>query len=131
MSELTELAGKAFLIGIFAFAGEAVNEFLIAPWMDLLKDKLNDVIRQQAMRLWSAGVGVLIAYEFEADVFALLGAQARQPLFGIVLTGILLGRGSNWIHEMLKKFGLQVQEAGFQLQMAEGQVQQMKRAMKF
>jgi len=107
------LIGTALLIVFCAFVGESINEFLIAPFMDLLKGRINDTLRQQAMRWWSALVGVGIAYEFRLDAFALLDAQAVHPIAGVILTGALLGRGSNWIHEMLNRFVLRNEELVF------------------
>lgn len=110
MEDLVLLAEKAFLLFAAAFLGEAANEFLVAPFVDLLRDKVPEPLRQQIMRLWSAGVGILLAFELSLDIFGLLGTQARTPAFGMAFTGILIGRGSNWVHEMLKKLSLQVQD---------------------
>lgn len=101
---------KAMLIIFAAFVGESINEFLFAPLFDLLKGKVNDTLRQQAMRAWSCLVGIFIAIEFSLDVFALLSAGAMHTYVGFVLTGMLLGRGSNFIHDMLKRFVLRNEE---------------------
>ena len=103
---MADLVGTALLIVFAAFVGESINEFLVAPLVDRLRGRLDEELRQIIMRWWSALVGVGIAYMFELDVFALLDAKAQQPIFGIILTGLLLGRGSNWAHEMMKRFAL-------------------------
>jgi len=43
-------------------------------------------------------------------VSALLGAQLRHPLVENILTGLLIGRGSNWVHDFLKRFALSVKD---------------------
>lgn len=92
------------LIVFAATTGEGINEFFFLPWLDGLKDKWNETVRIQVMRLWSGLVGVGIAWELNLNVFALLNADLRHPLMGNVLTGLLIGRGSNWVHELLKRF---------------------------
>lgn len=99
-----DIATKVVLIVFAAATGEGVNEFFFLPWLDGLKDKINETVRVQAMRLWSGLVGVGIAWELNLDVFALLGGELRHPLAGNILTGLLIGRGSNWVHELLKRF---------------------------
>lgn len=85
-----------------AAAGESVNEFLFMPLIDWLLTKAPDAPKQIIKRAWSCAVGIVIALEYALDVFALLGMRAAQPWFGVVVTGALLGRGSNWLHEWIK-----------------------------
>lgn len=101
-----ETVEKAMLILFAAFVGESVNEFLFMPFFDLLKDKISEVLRGQLARLWSCGVGIALAFLFRLGVFSLFGVEATIPEADYVLTGALLGRGSNWIHEMLNRFVL-------------------------
>lgn len=101
-----ETLEKGMLILFAAFVGESINEFLFMPFFDLLKDKVNEILRGQLVRLWSCFVGIFIAFEFQLGVFALLNAVAVEPWVDFVLTGALLGRGSNFIHELLKRFVL-------------------------
>jgi hypothetical protein len=103
MEEIAQLLLLTGKIVACAAVGEAVNEHLIAPLMDLLKGKVDDTLRQQGMRMWSAGVGILIALEFQLDAFEVIDLRSRNPVFSMVLTGLLIGRGSNWVHSFLKK----------------------------
>lgn len=59
---------------------------------------------------WSGLVGVGIAWKLNLLVLALLGAQLRHPLVENILTGLLIGRGSNWVHNFLRKFALSVKD---------------------
>lgn len=107
------------LLIVFAAAvGEGINEFFFLPWFDGFKQPekpdeseeerkkrlWRETVRVQLMRLWSGFVGIFIAWELSLLVFSLLGAHLRHPLVENILTGLLIGRGSNWIHELLKKF---------------------------
>lgn len=104
-----DILQQTLLIVFAAAVGEGINEFFFLPWFDGLKDKLNETVRVQIMRLWSGAVGVGIAWELGLSIFALLGATLRHPTMGYVLTGLLIGRGSNWVHELLKRFVAETQ----------------------
>lgn len=99
-----DIVQQIVLIVFAAAVGEGINEFFFLPWFDGLKGKLNETVRVQIMRLWSGAVGVGIAWELGLSIFALLGAELRHPMMGHVLTGLLIGRGSNWVHELIKRF---------------------------
>lgn len=53
----------------------------------------------------SALVGVVVAYSYQVDLIALLGL-APQSVVGVVLTGLVIGRGANFVHDLLKGFAL-------------------------
>lgn len=113
-----EVLAIVLLIVFAAAVGEGINEFFVLPWFDFLKlDEpeeetseerkrrlWRETVRVQLMRLWSGAVGVFIILGLGVCVFSLLGAQFEPPIVGRILTGLLVGRGSNWIHELLKKF---------------------------
>ena len=46
---------------------------------------------------------VCLAIGSQADLFVLLGLPLRIPVLGIVLTAILLARGSNFVHDFFAK----------------------------
>jgi hypothetical protein len=45
--------------------------------------------------------GPLIAWNFDVDLFALVGLEGRVPFVGAILTGLLLSRGSNILSDVL------------------------------
>ena len=48
-------------------------------------------------------VGILLAYEFGGSIFEYLGIAVKHYLVGIVITGILVSRGSNYISDIITK----------------------------
>lgn len=56
----------------------------------------------------AAIVGVLSAFMYNFDLIALLGSYIGQEMpvtwFGTLLTGLAIGRGSNFIHDLVTKF---------------------------
>ncbi|MDP2952814.1 MAG: hypothetical protein Q8O76_05820, partial [Chloroflexota bacterium] len=49
------------------------------------------------------GVGLALAYELDA-LKSLLGVSAPLPYAGKVLTGLMLGRGANFIHDFYTSY---------------------------
>jgi hypothetical protein len=53
-------------------------------------------------------VGVVGAFIYKLDLVALLsgylGAGIGQNTFGVVLTGLAIGRGSNYLHDLVSQF---------------------------
>jgi len=103
---MANAASAVILIVLAAAVGEGVNEFFFLPWLDGAKGKWHETVRVQVCRLWSGAVGVAIAWELQLDVFSLLDARPRHAMFGFALTGLLIGRGANWVHDLIKRFVL-------------------------
>jgi len=52
-------------------------------------------------------VGVGLCWAYRADLLALVGLDARYSLIGYLVTGLLLGRGANFINDFADR-GLRV-----------------------
>jgi hypothetical protein len=94
------------LLAALAFLVEAVVEVLLAFW--LKRVVTDDDVRANILKLAGSCLGVLLALMYGID---LLGAVAEA--FGItvafpivatwagrVLTGLLMGRGAQWFHDV-------------------------------
>jgi hypothetical protein len=99
-----DVLSGAVLVVLAAAVGEGVSEFFFTPFFDLLKGKVSETLRVQMVRLWSGAVGVVIALELGLDVFGLVGATMIHPVAGQIATGLLVGRGSNYVHEFINSF---------------------------
>ena len=102
MVNLTDMALVVAQIVLGAAVGEAVCEFLFMPLVDWLAARLAEEPRTIIKRTWSAAVGIAIAINYSLDLFGLLGMAGRWGLFGVILTGALLGRGANWVHAFIE-----------------------------
>lgn len=51
-------------------------------------------------------IGVLISILAKIDIFELQGLVLSIPFIGYILTGILISRGSNFIHDLYGKISL-------------------------
>lgn len=88
----------AFLVESFVeyFFGQAVDHFpKLQPW-------------KWALMYVAAAVGVIAAFVYQFDLVHLLGEYLGVPIqstiFGIILTGLAIGRGSNFIHDLIDTF---------------------------
>lgn len=48
-------------------------------------------------------VGEVMAFGYRADLLSLFGLEAVIPYLGIVMSGIVISRGSNYVFDLLKK----------------------------
>lgn len=79
---------------VIAILAEAIWENLKMIWQEgkLSIDKLGALI-----------VSVIIAIATQLDIFAILNFNIPIPFIGSFLTGILISRGANCIHDILTK----------------------------
>lgn len=108
---------EPFLAILFlAFLAEGLTEYLARPILDGLgsPDPGNATASGHAIQnpksaiqnpLWlryvACLVGVGLALAFRADLFSAVGLAAINPWIAYVLTGILIGRGSNYVHDLI------------------------------
>lgn len=56
-------------------------------------------------RVGSVLIGILLAILIGLDVFKLIGAPIPIPVIGEILTGILMSRGANFMHDIIGSVG--------------------------
>lgn len=79
---------------VLAILVESVWESLKMVWED---DKFNiDAIGTLVL-------GVLIALVVRVDIFDVINISATTSIVRVVLTGILISRGGNFVHDLLKR----------------------------
>ena len=85
---------KLLMLVVVAIIAESVWETLKMTWQDgkLCIDRIGALV-----------VSMLIVFGTRLDILALLGIETVIPFLGIILTGVLISRGSNFIHDLLVK----------------------------
>ena len=85
---------KLIMLVVVAIIAESVWETLKMTWQDrkLCIDRVGALV-----------VSMLIVFGTRLDILALLGIETVIPFLGIILTGVLISRGSNFIHDLLVK----------------------------
>jgi len=96
-----------FLAILFlAFLAEGLTEYLARPVIQGLTNPdpeppAEPYTKPLWLRYVALTVGVGLAMAFRADLFAAIGLAAIHPWLAYVLTGILVGRGSNYVHDLI------------------------------
>ena len=114
---MEELFKQVLLILFAAAVGEATIEFLVAPVIDYFMKRKEGCDTAEEIKLrvivfngLSGLLGIGIAFAFSLRLFEMLGAINNFVGVDEVLTGIMIGRGSNFVHGLLKKYFLSITE---------------------
>lgn len=94
------------LAGIFLLSAlaEGLVEYLIAPWIKPEGRQFEpsvELVRTMILRYSAAAVGVALSIAYKADLLGLVGLQSGWAGISYVLTGLLIGRGSNYLHDFV------------------------------
>jgi hypothetical protein len=106
-----DILQKMFAILLAAAAGEAIIEFVFSPPVTLIlrwvcrnkSAEASELIHKTAFQWLSALLGIGIALNFELGFFGAFGFTGHVAYVDLALTGALIGRGSNWVHDFVKK----------------------------
>jgi len=94
IGERRDIMSAILQLIVLAMIGEAVWETLKMTWQQgkFSIDKIGALI-----------IGLLIAIGTGLDLFELVQIPIAIPYLGLILTGVLLSRGANFVHDLLKK----------------------------
>lgn len=70
-------------------------------------DRIKGLVGETVMKyipapVWAVGFGVLFAFLFQLDVFAMFGYTAQFPIAAYIITGLILSAGASPIHELVE-----------------------------
>ncbi|MEG1971970.1 MAG: hypothetical protein RR315_02330, partial [Oscillospiraceae bacterium] len=71
-------------------------------------DRAKEIVGEKVMGyvkapVWALAFGILFAFLFKLDVFAMFGYTAQIPIVAHILTGFILSAGAAPIHELVEK----------------------------
>lgn len=92
---MTQPAAFALIL-IIAAVTESLVEYFIAP---LVPDKLKVYLPYAA-----AALGVLLCTAYRVDILAAAGLVSPWPAIGQIVSGLLIGRGSNFINDFADRW---------------------------
>ena len=72
---------------------EGFVEFVTKPW-----------VSQPWPGYIALALGIVVCIVWQLDILAEFGMTTSVPYAGAVATGILVGRGSNYLHDFIAKF---------------------------
>ena len=69
-------------------------------------------IRTMLLRYRAAAVGVVLCIAYRVDLLALVGLTSGWPYIGPALTGLLIGRGANFVNDFVERWVRPVVQPG-------------------
>lgn len=78
-------------------------EALVQYFKNIVKTALNRDFKAFATQLAAIVLAVLVCFSTDADVYQLLGVTFAAPWLGVLLTGIVISRGSNYAADFIKR----------------------------
>lgn len=84
----------------------AIQLFVLGLLVEAIVDTLKLIIedgRVSKVKILSLVVGIGIALTVGIDIFEVIGIVSRVEIIGIVLSGILISRGGNFIHDLMDR----------------------------
>jgi hypothetical protein len=102
------------VIVALAMLNEAINEYLFVPIIEAIfgnimvnaeDDAIDGLLDTQEIvtRTWTALTGILVMFMMQIDIFAVLGVAPLTPWFAYFVGGVIVGRGSNFAHDILTR----------------------------
>lgn len=78
---------------------ESIWETIRILIMAIQKKNTNEIIAKTG----ALAISILICVNYKIDLLNFLGFRDHLPYLGMVLTGIVVSRGSNFMHDLLNK----------------------------
>ena len=60
-----------------------------------------DEVSQPVLRYIALAMGVALAVAYDVDILAAMGMTSVVPLVGNIVSGIVIGRGSNYVNDLV------------------------------
>lgn len=83
------------------FTGAIVLAIVIEGTLTYLFGESSEETTRPWLRYVSMGLGVVAAIAFNVDLIAALGVTSVYPLVGQITSGLVIGRGSNYINDLI------------------------------
>lgn len=92
-----ESLGVFFMALVLAFIVEAILEYVLGVWWR----PLSEALRPRVLMAVGLALGIGLCLAYKIDLLAELGLPGS--IIGQILTGALVGRGSEYLHTFWKK----------------------------
>jgi hypothetical protein len=88
---------------ILAFPSEGVTEDFFGPLFKALAEATGIALLGD-LRYVAALLGVALCVAYRLDLLLAAGFEAEVPMVGYSLTGVVIGRGSSFLHQFVEQF---------------------------
>lgn len=66
---------------------------------------LPDKFRPLTLELLSLFCGLVLAFQCNINTFDLLNVKIPNPVIGVIITGLVIGKGANFAHDFFHRVG--------------------------
>ena len=87
------------LVVVMAIIVEALVEY----GKSIAKAFAERSVKTAVTQLVAIGLGILLCFASRGDLFSLAGVTFGWPWLGMVLTGIIISRGANYVSDFVKR----------------------------
>jgi hypothetical protein len=88
-----------FAVLALAFLAESLTEYLFAAPLSAAR------LPAGVIRYVAVAVGVLLAWAYDLDLTRdALGLQPQPAVLGVILSGVVLGRGASYVHDFYANY---------------------------
>jgi hypothetical protein len=89
---------------VFFFA--VVVEKLVEIFKDIVYaiPFLPDKFKPLTLEILSLACGLLLAFQSHINAFELLNINISNPVVGIIITGLVIGKGANFAHDFFTSY---------------------------
>lgn len=70
----------------------------------LFGEKDENATPRKYLRYVSLALGIVLAFAYNVRIPQMFGVMATNPLFDYFLSGIVIGRGSNYVNDLFSRF---------------------------
>jgi len=93
------------LVLALAFVAEAMTEYLFGWAFDLWEAANPIVARAEPLKYVAAAMGVGLAFAYRLDLIGwAFGVQPSPAWIGVLITGLAIGRGANFVHDFAERY---------------------------
>ena len=104
MELLATTGGATLGILLLAALAEGLVTYFVTPWLKPEGREDLPEWRGMVLRYVGAVVGVALAVLYGVDLLRLAGLVSPVPYVGSVLTGLLIGRGANFVNDFVDRW---------------------------
>ena len=105
---MSETLPTLAMVFVLSFLAESLTEYFARPILGPRSQPEDEAGSRPLSALWlryvAALVGVGLALLYQVDLLAFFGLHALHPVAGQIVTGILIGRGSNYLHDLVDRW---------------------------
>lgn len=85
-------------------AAVVASLLVLAVFVEGTVEYFFSALRSDLLKYVALVIGVAVCVVFNLDLFGAFGLQASVPFVGAIMTGIIVGRGSNYVNDFVSKF---------------------------